>query len=183
MFMPVPETHMFQDDRKMMAELIRDEWSLGIGRDPLIEYNADKYLMDSRYGSIFIYYINRSPRVSSVDYNTLHRICNMSFRVSSPVYDYHAEICEEMYRILLANRRAAAKLSPYTFLEITNERHSNDLSGYYGTTISIRLTGYATPIMSAGFGDEVNNTIMNPVDMSCPEQMPHGPWDGRACGR
>ena len=184
MFMPVPENPMFTDDVKLVADMLRSEWSLGIGRDPSIAYKVDEYMMDSRYGSIFVYIVNRSNKISSVDYRTFHRTVNISLKITAPIREYFMEIVEEVYRVLVANRRASDRLRPYTFLEIINERPSNDLSGWYSTTISIKLTGYAVPIRSAGFGDEVNQKIDAPVNMyEEPPCGPQGPWMDCGCPR
>ena len=60
----------------------------------------------------------------------------------------------------MANRRAGKKrLGGYSYLEINNERFSNDLVGWFTTTIDIKMVSYNTPLRSAGFGDDINKKV------------------------
>lgn len=110
-------------------------------------------MMHIRNGGIFVYQTNRTNRISSVDYRTFERQAYVSLRVTNKDRDQHFQHCEEVYRILMANRRAGpCRLNGYEFLEVVDDLSMNDLSGMYATTIDCRLTGYAHPIRSAGFG-------------------------------
>ena len=156
----VAETPLFTDDAMTIGNMIADQWSLGPGREPSLSYKPESYRMNARYGAIYIYQISRNSQISTCDYRTLHVTSHIGIKISSATRENHFEICEEVKRILMANRRAGKKrLGGYTFLEMGSERFSNDLIGWYTTTIDIRLTSYNTPLRTAGFGDSINKRI------------------------
>lgn len=151
---------MYTDDTALIAGLLKDNWSLGPGREPAIAYKPESYLVNSRYGNIYVYLTSRSSRISSTDYRTLQRNAHVGIRVSSRFRENHFDICEEVYRILLGARRAGKDvLYPYTFLEIPAEHHSNDMTGWYMTTIDVKLVSYNTPLHRGGFGERVDRCL------------------------
>ncbi len=151
---------MYSDDAKMIAEMLRDQWSLGPQQEANITYIPEQIMVSARVGNIFVYRVSRNNRISTTDYQTLQRQSNLSIKVSTRFRENHFAWCEEVYRILLANRRKGhAEMGGWLFLEITNDRSMVDLSGWYTTTIDIRLTTYAKPIHSAGFGDRINKIV------------------------
>ncbi len=161
MFRDTVEEHkFFTDDAEMIANLIRSEWILGPEKEPSIGYTPEAYITNARYGSIYVYVLNRANQITSTDYRTLQRVAHVGIKVTCRHRKPYFEMCEEIYRIILANRRLGIHaLNGYSFMEIVNERSSNDLVGWYTTTFDIKLTGYASPIRSAGFGDKTNRKI------------------------
>ena len=157
---PVPETNLYSDDVRLIADMIREEWSLGPGNEVNIEYMPESTMGTARVGQVYTYLISRNNRISTTDYRTLERHTRIGIRVSNRFRENHYLWCDEIYRILMANRRCGQKrLNRYTFLEVTGDRMFNDLQGWYTTTIDIELTSYNVPIRSAGFGDEINRRI------------------------
>ena len=144
---------MIADLPQIIADLIKSQWSLELGDEPSVAYRRDAYMMNSRVGAIYVYMIAGTQNISTIDYRTTQRVANLSIRLSNPDRDRHLRWIEEIERILMVNRRAGPRvLGGFEFLEITSVSPANDLSGYYTTTIDIRLTGFAFKIRSAGFG-------------------------------
>lgn len=156
----VEETFLFTDDAELLADLIRNEWSLEPGKEPSIAYDVRAQIMSSRYASVFVYMISRSSDIATVDYRTLHRISYLGIKITAPFRNNLIEVCQEVERILMAHRRAGKRrLGGYTYLEMTSERFVNDLSGFYSCTIDVRMTSYHTPLHSAGMGSPVNEMV------------------------
>lgn len=143
----------YEDNPRLIAEMLDAQWDLRMGDKPTIVYRRDAYMMHVRNGGIYVYQTNRTNRISTVDYRTLERQAYVSIRVSDPDREGHFRHCEEVYRILMANRRAGPdKLNGYLFMEVVDDLSMNDIQGHYTTTFDIRLKGYAHPIRSSGFG-------------------------------
>lgn len=155
---PVDETVFFSDEVKLIYDLISDQWSLY--EKPKIVFEPESIMVDSRVGSMYIYPLPRRNTPSSVDYRTMQRVASVGIRLSTRFRNTLYEWGQEIYRILLANRRIGAKhLGGYTFMEIVDDVQTNATNGWYVSTFTVRLTGYAVPIKSAGFGDRVNKII------------------------
>lgn len=158
----VPETNLYSDDVRLITRLIQDQWSIGMENPLNIEFEPEQQMVNSRIGNVYVYHISRNNRISTVDYRTLERNSKVGVRVATRFRKNHYEWCDEVYRILMANRRLGQgynNLGYYTFLEVISDRQFTDLSGWYVTTFDVRLTGYNTPLRSAGFGDEINKAI------------------------
>lgn len=145
---------MFDPDLPaIVSDMIKEQWALDIGDEPVVAYKRDSYMMNSRVGAIYVYMLSVVPQISTVDYRATQRVAQLSIRITNPHRDRHIRWVNEVYRILMANRRAGpCKLGGYEFLEITSLTPSNDLSGFYTDTIDVRMTGYAFGIESDGFG-------------------------------
>lgn len=145
---------MFEPDLpKLISEMLKEQWELDIGDEPVIAYRRDAYMMNSRVGGIYVYGLSIVPEISTIDYRTTQRVAQLSIRITNPDRDRHIRWVNEVYRIIMANRRAGVcRLAGYEFMEITSATPSNDLSGFYTDTIDIRMTGYAFGIRSDGFG-------------------------------
>ena len=151
---------MYEDDAKLIADMLKDQWSLDIGQELVVAYEPSGYMIDSRVGSIYVYLLNRSNRIASADYRTLERHTRVSIRVSNQFRNNHFLWCDEVYRILMANRRAGkGPLGGNTYLEVLSDRTQNDLSGWHTTTIDIDLVSFNTPLRTAGFGDRINRKV------------------------
>lgn len=146
---------------RIISDLIKEQWDMRIGEEPVIGYKRDMYMMNSRVGAIYVYALSIVPQISTVDYRTTQRTAQLSIRITNPDRDRHIRWVNEVYRIIMANRRAGPRvLGGYEFMEVTALSPSNDLSGFYTDTMDIRMTGYAFPIESAGFGvDDMGNEI------------------------
>lgn len=158
----IEENSFYADDPQMIVDLLKDQWSLSGGREPVIACRPESYMMNARFGAIYVYSINRNHQISTTDYRTIQRIAHVGIKISSSLRDNHFMICDEVWRILLANRRAGKRvLRGYTFLEVSNERFSNDLLGWYTTTLDVKLTSFNTPMKSPGFG------VRKPMPRGC----------------
>lgn len=156
---PVRE-HLYTDDVRMICDMIEDEWALGADDRPEITYIPEDSMVDARQGMIFVYMVSRRNTPSTIDYRTLQRSTRIAIKMSTRHRDTMFEWSDELYRILMANRRTGKKrLNGNTYLEVLGDRPMQDLSGWYSTTFDIQLTSYATPIRSAGFGNEINKEI------------------------
>lgn len=157
---PVPETILFGDDPRMICELLKREWSLDEDNRPTFTYLPEEWMTSARVAFVYVYQISRYNSVSTVDYSTLQRTSFIAVRLDAKLRPKFFEYMQEIYRILMANRRVgAANLGGYTYFEIINDRVSNDLTGWYTCTLDVKLTSYAIPIRSAGFGDIINKQI------------------------
>lgn len=158
----VPETNLYSDDVRVIYDLIKDNWSIGYDNPLNIDFEPEQFFVQGRVGNIFVYHISRTNKINTVDYRTLERHSKIGIRVATRFRKNHYQWCDEVYRILMANRRLGKgrdKLWTYTYLEVLDDRQFTDLSGWYATTIDVELTSYNTPIVTAGFGDDINKAI------------------------
>lgn len=148
----------YSDDVRLIAKLIEDEWSMY--EPPVINFEPESFMVNSRIGSIYIYHTSYRFEPSSVSYATMRKTSSIGIRISNRFREHHLDWCNEVMRILLANRRAgASNLNGYTYLTVDKFTPLNTLSGWYTTTVDITLTGYAAPIQSPGFGERINKEI------------------------
>lgn len=157
----VPENTFYTDDAAVIGEMLKRDWSLGPQNQVNVAYIPSGFMADARIGFVYVYKVSGTNRISSTDYHSLERNCTLSIRVSNPSRENHFAWCQEVYRILLANRRCNDNLGGYLFLEITGDRETNDLTAYYVTTIEVRMTRYCKPIRTAGFGNSVNKAVQD----------------------
>lgn len=157
---PVPENPFFTDDVELVASILKDQWSLPIGYEPVIQYKPESMLVNAGIGSIYVYQTSRSSRPNSVDMRTVQRNSYVTIRISCRHRNYFLMWGEEVYRIIMANRRAGKKvLYPYTYMELTSERPSNGMQGWYQVTFEVKLTSFNHHARSAGFGDKINRKL------------------------
>lgn len=158
---PVKEENLFADEPKFIADMLREDWSLGDKKRPNITFKPESTWVDSRLGAIYVYMLDRYNSISSMDYRTLERRTALAIKLSARDRGVFYEFAEEIYRILMANRRLGKRaLHGNTFLEVESERFLNDLSGFYTVTFNIRLTTFNKPIKSAGFGATIDKEMM-----------------------
>lgn len=155
----VPENPFYTDDPRMIAEMLKRDWSLGPEMSPNITYDPRSFFQANRVGGIYVYKRSAPQRITSTDYQAVQRESNVSIRVSNPMRDNHIAWVQEVYRILYSNRRHHPVLNDYLFLEVLGDDESNDLTSYYVTTVNVKLIRYNKPIRSAGFGDRINKAI------------------------
>ena len=161
------EVEYFTDDAKLIAELLKEQWSLGPGEEPVVSYVPESYFMQSRTGSIFVYRVSMPMSISTTDYRTLQRLGYVAIKLSVRDRERFFVWGQEVMRILLANRRAPVlREYGYTFYEVSSVKETPDLSGWYSATYDIKLTCYNRPIISHGFGPDV-----------CPRELPDGSAD------
>lgn len=149
------ETEFFTDDAKLIYDLLNDNWSLNKDMRPTMAYVPEAYMMNAREGSIYVYPISRQNSITSMDYRTMGRTSMVGIKLSARVRERYFEWSQEVYRIMLANRRKGFNdLNGYYYIEVMDDRQATDLTGWYSTTFDIKLTTYVKPIVSAGFGKE-----------------------------
>ena len=143
----------YEDLPRAIGEILLRQWSLPIGEEPTISFDRSAYFQESRVGAIFVYQTNRTNSISTTDYRTLERNAYVSIRLTNPDRTRHFRWAEEIYRIIMANRRAGPDvLAGYLFMEVVDDTTLNDPSGWFQTTIDLRFTTYSHPIKSPGFG-------------------------------
>ena len=152
------DAEFFTDDVKFIADMLKDNWKTfersGVEK-PAIIYQPEQWMTNAANAAVFVYQISRYNSVSTTDYSTLQRTSFIAIRTSARHRKVFRVIVDEIYRIIMAHRRIGqSKLNGYTFMEIINDRDMNDLSGWYGNTLDVKLTTYNFPIMSDGYGAE-----------------------------
>ena len=147
----------FNDDVKFIANLLDRNWNTFNEFDqekPVISYDPNQWMTSARHGGfIYVYQISRYNSIATTDYRTLQRTVFLALRITAPQRDMLYRMADQVFRIIFAFRRTGqAKLYGYTYMEIINDRISNELTGWYTDTMDIKLTCYNYPIKSAGFG-------------------------------
>lgn len=156
----VPENRFFTDDAALIANMIKDEWSLGPEYMPNVTFVPEEMAVSARLGYIYVYRITRPNRITTVDYRTLGRESYVSVKLSTRLRKDMFAFGEELMRIFLANRRLGQdRMQGYTYMEIQSDKETRDLSGWYTVTIDLKLVTYNKAIRSAGFGDTINRQI------------------------
>ena len=153
----VGEYEYFNDDVTFVKELLEKNWdtySENKQEAPVIACDPKQWMTSARHGGfIYVYQISRYNSVSTMDYRTLQRTVFVAIRSTAPHRAMLYRMVDQIYKILLAHRRVGqANLMGYTYMEIINDRISNDLTGWYTDTLDIKLTSYNFPIGSDGFG-------------------------------
>lgn len=157
---PIRESTLFTDEPRMIAEYLRDQWSLGPDDTPTIAYVPEEYMTSARVAFIYVYQVSRYNSVSTTDYRTLQRTSFLAIRLNTRFRHKLFDYMQEVYRILMGIRRKGCSgLGGYTYFEVINDRVQNDLTGWYTATMDVKLTSYAYPIRSAGFGDDTNRLL------------------------
>lgn len=156
----VPEVTFIPDYAKLLADLIWNEWSLGPENIPTVTYEVESEMVSARLGNIHVYQMTGSSAQASIDYRNVNLTAYVGIKVSTRFRETYYEWVNEVYRILYAYRRAGPrKLKGMMFLDIINLKPQNDLSGWYAGTFDVRLVSHSRPIISAGFGTDLNKQI------------------------
>lgn len=156
--MSMDETPFFTDDVGLIGELIRSEWSLE--EEPVVAYDAESYMMNSRVGSIYVYQMSTSNGIVSTDYNTMKHQAFLGIKLSVRSRERFYEWGNEIYRIIWRHRRSPVlHRNGYTLMDLTAHRMHQNLSGWYACTFDIRLIRMHMPIVQNGFGGAVSGTI------------------------
>lgn len=143
------------DDAELIYNLLVDQWSLDPWDTPEIRYEPEAMMVNARNGLIFISSMSQSTSIASIDYGSVTQTGYVSIRLSSRFKTDHFRWRNEIWRILMANRRLGrpdGRLGNYTFMEVTRTNRLTDLSGWYVSVFDVRLTGYCIPIDSTGLG-------------------------------
>ena len=157
---PVEENVLFNDDPMLLVKMLKEGWTKDLGNPPTFTCIPEEWQTPARVALIYVYHISRYNSISTIDYSTLQRTSFLAIRINvrnrAKLYEY----MQEVYRILMANRRRGADdLNGYTYFEVINDRIANDLSGWYSCTLDVKMTAYVYPIRSAGFGNKINKII------------------------
>ena len=143
------------DDAELIYNLIKDQWSLDPWDMPEIRFEPEALMVNARNGLVYIASMSQTTQIASTDYGYVTQTGFVSVRLSSRFRVDHFRWRNEIWRILMANRRLGrpdGRLGNYTFLEVTRTHRMNDLSGWYVTVFDIRLTGNCIPIDTTGLG-------------------------------
>lgn len=135
----------------MLCELLEQEWDTGLNDKPTFTYQPESLMVNARLGTIHVERLTRTNGIDTSDYRTVRRNSYLSVKISCRFRETMLSWGEEFYRIIMENRRAPT-IRPWEFMEISAERPTPDLSGWYTTVFDIKLTRYCEPIRSHGFG-------------------------------
>ena len=158
---PPPENMFFTDDAVMITDMLKKSWSLGPEDTPVISFSMEGMMVDARKAYIYVYLVSRYNSISATDYGTLQRTSFVDLRISTRSRNKLYQYAQEVYRIVYANRRLGwDKLNGYTWWEITNDRVDNSAQGWYSVLFSTKLVSYCYPVISPGFGDQINSMFI-----------------------
>lgn len=139
------------DDAAMLCRMLEEDWPDTPGEPrPSFAYDREKYMMDSRYGSVFVYLVSSPKSVADIDFRTVDRTPRLAIKLACRSRDLMFRWARIIESILQSHRRSMNRFSPYQYLEVTNERPDNSADGWYSYTYDIKLTGYHVPIRSDG---------------------------------
>jgi len=153
------ESRLYSADAKLLCEIIKADWAIGLDNPLNIEFETEQQMVNSRVGNIFVYQVHRTNEIGTTDYRTLNRVSKLAIKVSTRFWKNHMEWCDEVYRILMQNRRLGKgkfNLGNYIYIEIPTETTYQDLSGWWCTTFDVKLVASHVPLYTDGFGDEFN---------------------------
>lgn len=156
----IRETLLFTDEAAVIADMLRDEWSLGPSEVPNIEYIPEKAVQNARVGAIFVYVVSTSNRQSTTDYRTIDKTVHLNIKLDNRTRDNHFKMGQEIYRILMANRRIGRRHNMgNSYLEVNNHRTLPNEVGWYTTIFDVTFVAHNVSLISAGFGDKINSQI------------------------
>ena len=159
--LPQKESILFSDDVGCITKILKDEWSLGPRDTPVIDFVPEATMALAMPAYIYVYQVSRYNSISSTDYRTLQRNSFIGIRISTRSRDKMYEYMDEVYRILMANRRAGPQyLNHYTYMEAINDHIDNNSTGWYSATIDIKMISYCFRVRSPGFGKEINESFL-----------------------
>ena len=105
------EEDFFPDDVAMVTKMLKDEWSPAWQHMPIISYDQQGLYADARSSYIFVYHVSGYNSISSTDYRSTQATTFLGIKVSCPFRNQLYNCIREIYRILLANRRARSRWS------------------------------------------------------------------------
>ena len=141
--------------------MLKNDWSLPNYDMPVIDYVPEATMALAMPAYIYVYQVSRYNSISSTDYRTLQRNSFIGIRISTRSRDKLYEFMDEVYRILMANRRAGPQyLNHYSYMEAINDHIDNGSLGWYSATIDVKLISYCFRLKSPGFGKEINESFL-----------------------
>lgn len=145
----------YSDDTGFFCNLLKEQWSLGVGETPLFYYDQDRQARQNLPGSIYVYSLGRNNTRGGINYDAYrvtHRIC---IDIQNPVNrERHFEWMNEVYRILLKFRRAGRnQLNGWDYYEISGDSFKPGYIKYYHDTIEFTLVKEMKCITQSGFGE------------------------------
>lgn len=159
--LPKKESVLASDDVGCIAKILKDDWSLPPYDTPVIDYVPEAVMAYAMPAYIYVYQVSRYNSISSTDYRTLQRNSFIGIRISTRSRDKLYLYLDEVYRILMANRRAGPQyLNHYTYMEAINDHIDNSANGWYSATVDVKMISYCFRIKSPGFGKEINESFL-----------------------
>ena len=159
--LPMEESVLASDDVACIAKILKDDWSLSPRDTPVIRFIPETEAAFAMPSEIYVYQVSRYNSISSTDYRTLQRNSFIGIRISTRSRDVLYRHMDEVYRILMANRRAGLQyLNHYTYMEAINDHIDNGSLGWYTATIDVKLISYCFRVKSPGFGRKVNESFL-----------------------
>ena len=158
---PQEEVIMASDDVGCITKILKDDWSLGPYDTPVIDFVPEATMAMAIPAYIYVYQVSRYNSISSTDYRTLQRNSFIGIRISTRSRDVLYRYMDEVYRIMMANRRAGPQfLNHYSYLEVINDHIDNSSVGWYSATIDVKMIAYCFRVKSPGFGRAINESII-----------------------
>lgn len=145
-----PELY-FSDDARMICEMLEKDWPDTPGEPhPAFIYDRERFIADSRFGSVFVYLVSSPVTIADTDYRTVDKTPRLALKLSCRSRDLCMKWVRILDSILMSRRRSMRRFGPYTFLEVSNIRPDNSADGWYSFTFDIKLTGFHIPVRGSG---------------------------------
>lgn len=139
------------DDAAMLCRMLETDWPDTPGEPrPVIICDREKLMMDSRYGTVFVYLISSPKTVSDTDFRTADRMPRLGVKLACRSRELMFRWARIIESIFQSYRRSMRTWGPYTYLEVTNEHPDNSSDGWYAYTYDVKLTGFHIPFLRSG---------------------------------
>lgn len=139
------------DDAAMLCRMLESEWPDTPGEPhPVFVYDREKLMMDSRYGTVFVYLVSSPKTVADTDFRTVDRTPRLAIKLACRSRDLMFRWARVIESIMQSFRRSMRTWGPYSYLEVINERPDNSADGWYAYTYDVKLTGFHIPLVGSG---------------------------------
>ncbi len=149
----------FSDDKQLILDILKEEWSLGAEEVPTWYCKPELMMRNSKIGSVYVYDSagHNNERILGINYEGYRRTHRLTIDVMNPLEERNIRWLDEIYRILLNNRRSY-KLRrdkyDWDYIQIGTDTYRTGYVGFYHTTLEITLVKEFFGIKSDGFGEE-----------------------------
>ena len=146
---------LFNDDARTITDILKSEWSLGIGETPQFYYDEDRLARTNIPGSIYCYEMSWNSSIVGINYDGSRRVSRITIDMQNPENrERHNEWVNEVLRILNKFRRAGKyQLNGWDYMEPPSVTRRTGYTKYYHSTIEVTLVREVKGYRSSGFGN------------------------------
>ena len=146
---------LFNDDARTIMELLKSEWSLGLGETPIFYYDEDRMARENIPGSIYCYEMSWNPTKLGINYDGARRVARITIDMQNPENrERHIRWLNEILRILDKFRRAGKyQLNGWDYMEPPSVTRRTGYTSYYHSVIEVSLVREVKGYRSSGFGN------------------------------